>query len=161
MSSSTASTDWPAETVDHYEKMGRLHQLSRLLGIRKMERDDQEQHLNREAESKAARRQWIGDAADDDKDADDMGNQTILGDVTNPTPIVVAGNQGGSDTLKTLAAMALGVLVGGGGLAAGAAAAYLLNRPDTETPVVAPTEEPNIGLGRIEDYLPAAAKGLK
>lgn len=94
----------------------------------------------------------------EESDGNDMGDQTILGDVTNPTPIVVAGNHGGSDTLKTLATLALGGLLGGGGLAAGAAATYFLNKAPDVVEQITPgeTERVEIGLGKIEDYLEQA-----
>ena len=85
-----------------------------------------------------------------------MGNQTILGDVTNPTPIVITGNQsGGSDILKGLAFAALGAAVPGAGLAG-----YLLSNantaPATPAPIVQPADPQqdfSVGLGKLEDYL--------
>lgn len=89
---------------------------------------------------------------------DDMGTQTILGDVTNPTPIVIAGNQSsGGDLLKTLAIAALGAAVPTAGLI-GVAGYHLLNQQQP-TPIIQPVvpdpESPDfsVGLGKIEDYL--------
>lgn len=119
-----------------------------VIGNRAMESHAREHARNRDAHGRFHRSQ-IGQESDT-KD-DDMGN-TILGDVTTPAPVVIAGNSGGSDTLKTLITLVLGGLLGGGGLAAGAAATYFLNR----TPEV--VSEPNasdairIGLGRLEDF---------
>lgn len=81
---------------------------------------------------------------------DDMG-PTILGDIQNPAPVIVAG---GSDSgLKTLAAMALGGLLGAGGIAGGAAAMYFASKKDS-APVAEPVStDVRVGLGRIEDYL--------
>ena len=88
--------------------------------------------------------------------AEDVADNTILGDVNYPTPIVVNGNSGGGGIGQTLATLALGGLLGGGGLAAG----MLLNKaPDviekieTTLPGDA-SEKVSIGLGRFEDYFP-------
>lgn len=83
--------------------------------------------------------------------ADDEMGHTILGDVTNPAPVIVAG--GGDSGLKTLLILSLGGLLGAGGIAGGAAAMYFANRPES-VPVVEPVNtDISVGLGRIEDYL--------
>lgn len=153
----TLPQDAQSRTITYWDRMGKLNLLSGMQAIAGMKRQDREAQKNQAAESAYVRRTaWGSDESDDPLEAgDEMGDQTILGDVTNPTPIVIAGSQGGSGALNTLAALALGGLLGGGGLAAGAAATYFLSRP---TAVVVPvdqqaTERVQVGLGRIEDYV--------
>lgn len=90
------------------------------------------------------------------KEAEELEMADIrLGDETHPTPIIMAGNQ--SNGLgSTLAALALGGLLGGGGLAAGAAGMYLLNKSPEVVQPPDTNERMDIGLGRIEDYLGAS-----
>lgn len=81
-----------------------------------------------------------------------MANQTVLGDVNHPAPIIMAGNN--DSTLKTLATLALGGLLGGGGIALGALAMNYLNKEPAVQPVAPePSEKMNIGLGKLQDYL--------
>lgn len=85
---------------------------------------------------------------------DDMGH-TILGDIQNPAPVIVAGGDSSSG-LKTLAALALGGLLGSGGLAAGAAAMYFATRqqePAKTAEQPAEQTDYSLGLGKLEDYL--------
>jgi len=100
---------------------------------------------NRQAESAWTRKAlWNSDKSE----TDEMGNQqTILGDVTNPTPIVVTGSQ--SSALGPLLAALLGAAIPGAGLAG-----YLLNQsPEPVVQAANLDETVEIGLGRIEDYL--------
>lgn len=135
--------------MDHFKRRGKLELLTGLIGAKSLEDHNAETRKNREAESAAVRRDLWGQT---DGEGDDMAGQTILGDVTNPTPIVIAGQQGGSSALQTMATLALGGLLGGGGLAAG----MMLNKAPniTAAPVIQQADETlSIGLGKIEDYL--------
>ena len=83
-----------------------------------------------------------------------MGS-TILGDITNPAPIVI--NQPQSNLLP----IALAALAGLGiptAMAGGAAAMYLLNKPAATQPQTYQDETVSIGLGRIDDYMGATEK---
>ena len=75
---------------------------------------------------------------------------TILGDVTNPTPIVINSQpQQSGSALKTLAILAAGALIPGG-VIAGYVANQMLNKPTTET--TAPEDQTlDLGLLRFED----------
>lgn len=80
-----------------------------------------------------------------------MAGQTVLGDITHPTPIVVAGgNQ--SSSIPALAALAAGAMIPGAGIAGYAVSKMLEQDPP---PAVQPAEDTSvsIGLGRLEDYL--------
>ncbi|HBE71386.1 MAG TPA: hypothetical protein DDW52_24835 [Planctomycetaceae bacterium] len=64
--------------------------------------------------------------------------------------IITDNRRTGDSTLKSLATLALGGLLGGGGLAAGM---FLNQTPEVAAPVLdQATERVEIGLGRIEDY---------
>lgn len=153
MTSTTPSADWRESVTSHYTKLGKLTQFARLIGLQNLQSHQKEQALNREAESKAVRRQWLGNEADS-MQADDMGHN-ILGDINHPAPVIVAGGDSSSG-LKTLAALALGGLLGSGGLAAGAAAMYFAARQQEPAKTVEqPAEQTDysLGLGKLEDYL--------
>lgn len=123
-----------------------------MIGNRALDAHERETRLNREAESAHVRKtMWDGNNGPDD----DMGDQTILGDVTNPAPIVIqGGSNGGGNSLLTLA---LGAILGGGGIVLG----QMLTKPiGVETPaIVKPTDNDTtttIGLGKLEDYFGAS-----
>ena len=133
-------------------KRGKMELLTSMLGFRALESHQRMSDANREAESQAVRKAaWGVDSPTQTAGTDDMGD-TILGDVTtHPTPIVVAGESGG--TMKALATLAIGGLLAGSGAGLGAGAMYLLSNRDQATPVVPEGERVQIGLGRIEDYV--------
>jgi hypothetical protein len=142
--------------VDHYTKMGKLTQMARLLGIKNLTMHHRNQKTNLETQSRVYRREMLGDE-NTESDDEDMGDHTVLGNVTHPTPIVVAGQQSsGNDFLKGLAIAALGAAIPGAGIAG-----YLVNQAiNNPTPIVQPvTPAPvdqndfSVGLGKIEDYL--------
>ena len=134
--------------VKYLNGLGKLKLWSGVMAQQAIQDTHQEQMQNRKAES-AWTRKALWDS--DESETDEMGNQqTILGDVTNPTPIVVAGSQ--SSALGPLLSALLGAAIPGAGLAG-----YLLSQ--SPEPVVQPSnpdETVQIGLGRIEDYLQTA-----
>lgn len=155
MSSETSSETQP-ETLTQKAKRAvlnrwKLETLTGLLGIQSLQKQQQMSQKNQEAENKWARKNVWGDESTDEED---MSNQIILGDVTNPTPIVIAGNSGGgSDLLKGLAIAALGAAIPGAGLAGYALSTLLSDKP---TPTVTEPSDQNdfsVGLGKLEDYL--------
>ncbi len=125
-----------------------------------MEHHAEMSRRNQEAENRCVRQQLWGNDGGAGED-DDMGN-TILGDVTHPTPIVVAGGQQQSSSLlPTVIALAAGALIPGAGVAG-----YLLNaalvKPDIALPAQQFTDSSvSLGLGKIEDYLRADEKQIK
>ena len=130
---------------------GKLELWAGVLGSRAIDGHLKEHARNRDAQGRMARKQ-IGEPDAMSPTEDDMGH-TILGDVTNPTPVVVNG--GGLGTLGTLAAIALGVAIPGAGVG-GYLLAQALAKPDTVQPADPQNgERVEIGLGRIEDYLKA------
>lgn len=137
---------------------GKLETLTSLLGYQTLKAHQSETQKNREAESKWARQKVWG-ASPDQSGVEDVADNTILGDVNYPTPIVVNGNNSGGGIGQTLATLALGSLLGGGGIVAG----MLLNKtPDViekiETKIPGdPSEKVSIGLGQFEDYFPGVS----
>ena len=129
--------------------MGKLIQWARLGSVEDMQAQWEEQQNNREAESAAVREKAWGVGSGGTMASDDEMRQTILGDVTHPTPVVIAPQ---SNTLQTaLLAAALTAAAGIGG--------YMLagkNKPEPVTPnpdVSFDDSSVTIGLGKIEDYL--------
>lgn len=137
--------------VDYIQRRGKLELLTGVIGAQSLAAHNNEIEKNREAESAHVRRELWGDTGNETETGDEM-QQTILGDVTNPTPVVISGNNG-SGIAGTLATLALGAALGGGGIAAG----WLLNKApdviDKVAPVINDNERVDIGLGKLEDYL--------
>lgn len=146
MSSAESSQTLPI--IEKAQKAGlarwKLESLTGLIGIRSLQAHNRMSQLNQEAENRAVRqRLWCNDGGA--SESEDMGH-TILGDVTNPTPIVIAGHQG-SGLGKVLAGAALGAALLG--IPGAGVAGYLLNKAITkpEPQTTEPTEDTTIGLG--------------
>lgn len=149
-----------SKAISYFEKMGRLNLLSGVTGHQVLKQNQQEQQKNQEAESNWVRKKvWGSPEASETQETEGMGDQTILGDVTNPTPIVIQG--GGNNGGNSLLTLALGAALGGGGIFLG----QMLGKPIVPaTPAQPVIQQPTanqdttttIGLGRIEDYLGAS-----
>lgn len=141
---------WQQRSADYWRRRGLLELWTGVIGNRSLENEQDSQRKNRDAEESHVRRNVWG-VTDETTEADDMGN-TILGDVTNPTPVVVAGSTGGSGLASILAGTALGVLIPVAGVGG-----YLLSQLQSPEPV--PATDPgddntiDLGLGRVSDYL--------
>jgi len=123
----------------------KLEALTGLLGIKALQTHQAESQKNMQAENQRIRKELWG--YDEPPVSDEM-NQTILGDVTHPTPIVINGQQS-SGIGKVLAGLAIGALIPAAGLGG-----YLLNqsqpqKPAESTPIE--TETVDLGLLRLED----------
>lgn len=148
----TESSQSPIQKVVNYlNRKGKLELWSGVLANRMIQDHQEEQKKNQSAESAFVRRQLWGESAESQQ-AEDMANQTILGDVTHPTPIVIAGQQSGSGIGKVLAGLAIGALIPAAG-AGGYLASQLLT-PKTQPPAAqqpVETETVDLGLLRLED----------
>ena len=123
----------------------KLETLTGLLGIKALQNHQAETEKNVQAENQRIRKDLWG--YQEPKEGEDVNSQTILGDVTHPTPIIINGQQS-SGALKTLAILAAGALIPGAGIA-GYFASQLL-KPTTET--TAPEDQTlDLGLLRFED----------
>jgi hypothetical protein len=130
----------------------KLESLTGLFGIQAMQKHQQETERNMEAENRHVRKSLWG--YDEPPKEEDMHTQTILGDVTHPTPIVISQPQQQSSGLgKVLAgaAIAAGLL----GIPAAGVAGYLLSKSMDKPGANQPTEDNtvDIGLRRIGDLI--------
>ena len=119
------------------------------MGIKALQDHQAETHKNMQAENQRIRKGLWG--YDEPATSEDMHTQTILGDVTHPTPIVIAGQQSGSGLGKVLAGLAIGSLIPAAGVGG-----YMINQlltPKAQSPVVEPVENETLDLGllRLED----------
>ena len=123
-----------------------METLTGLMGIRALQSHQAETEKNVQAENHRIRKDLWG--YQEPKEGEDVNSQTILGDVTHPTPIIINGQQS-SGALKTLAILAAGALIPGAGIA-GYFASQLLKPTTTET--TAPEDQTlDLGLLRFED----------
>jgi len=129
----------------------KLEALTGLLGIRALQHHQSETEKNVQAENQRVRKELWGY---DEPPASDEMNQTILGDVTHPTPIVINGQQS-SGVGKLLAGAAIGAAMLG--IPAAGAIGYFASQmtaKPTEAPVEpVESETVNLGLLRIGDLL--------
>ena len=124
----------------------KLEALTGLLGVKALQAHQAESQKNMQAENQRIRKDLWG--YQEPKEGEDVNSQTILGDVTHPTPIIINGQQS-SGALKTLAIIAAGALIPGAGIA-GYLASQLLKPTTTET--TAPEDQTlDLGLLRFED----------
>ena len=127
----------------------KLESLTGLLGIRALQNHQSETQKNMQAENQRIRKELWG--YDEPPSSDEM-NQTILGDVNHPAPIVIAGQQSGSGVGKVLAGLAIGALIPAAGVG-GYLASQMLT-PKTQPPAAqqpVETETVDLGLLRLED----------
>lgn len=112
-----------------------------------------ESQKNQQAEGAYVRRTLWG--AREDEGGEEAGEmrQTIVGDVTNPTPVVIQAPQQ-SNTLGTIAAIVAAMATGG------ILGPTVLTALKPAAPQAQPMQEPqsytdstvNIGLGKLENY---------
>lgn len=142
----------------YWDKRGKIKLWSGVIGNQSLQKHVQRQAKNQEAEDSYVRRKaWEDQPGMQTATGEDMGH-TILGDVTNPTPIVINSQPQGSGIGKVLAGAAIAAgLIGipGAGIA-GYAISQMLNRPEAVTPApTSPNTTVDIGLGRFEDLFPS------
>jgi hypothetical protein len=148
------------ELIDRARKAGlarwKLETLTGLLGVRSLQHHQRESEKNQAAENRAARIGLWG-SKERFEESDDMGGHTILGDVTHPTPVIIAGQQQqGSGLGKVLAGAALAAgLIGipGAGLA-GYFLSKLTDKPAATQPGTDDTVD--IGLKRFSELVGGA-----
>lgn len=160
MSSTTSSETHPT-IVDKVLKSGlsrwKLETLTGLLGYRALQHHQHETEKNIAAENSRVRKTLWDETPAQGTEGEDVSNQTILGDYTHPTPIVIAGQSqpSGNGLATTLAAVAIGTLIPGAGLAGYAVSKMLADKPQAQTQRVQPNDSESIdlGLGRFSDLL--------
>lgn len=135
----------------------KLETLTGLLGFRALQNHQSETEKNIAAENRCVRKKLWEETDATSAAGEAVANQTILGDYTHPTPIIVAGGQQSSGGLgTTLAALAIGTLIPTAGVAGYLASKLLTDKPTPQQPTTQPTtdESLDIGLGRFSDLLP-------
>lgn len=123
-----------------------------MLGVKALQAHQAETQKNIQAENQRIRKDLWG--YQEPQEGEDVNSQTILGDVTHPTPIIINGQQPSQSggVLKTLAILAAGALIPGAGIA-GYLASQMLKPTTTET--TAPEDQTlDLGLLRFEDLEP-------
>ena len=111
---------------------GKLEILTGMLGYKALEARQKQVQAFNAASTRAVARKMLGEELK--AEGDDVGN-TILGDVTHPTPVVIAGQQ--SSGIGPLLAAGLGMLG-----PAGAIGGYFLNQMLDQKPI--PTAAPQV-----------------
>lgn len=137
----------------YWDKRGRLNLWAGAITNQSLQGHVSRQAKNQEAEDSYVRRKaWEDQSTAGGGAVDDMGH-TILGDVTNPTPIVIHSQpqQQGSGLGKVLAGAAL--MAGLIGIPGAAVGGYLLNQfMNQKPPAVQPTkpsEDNTVDLGLL------------
>jgi hypothetical protein len=132
----------------------KLETLTGLLGLRSLKAHQSQSEANAAAENAHARKSVWGSEVPV-KDETEMGH-TILGDVTNPTPIVIHSQQQGSGIGKALvgAAIAAGLI----GIPAAGIIGYGVSQLIDRKPVATEDNSLDVGLGHIGDLIPAVPK---
>lgn len=145
----SSSTSWMPKFVKYQENLGKLKTWIQLSEAENWQENHHEQQKNREAESRYVRQKlWGAEEGEESEENEDM-RQTVLGDITHPTPIVVGNNNNWIGPLILGAALGMIPIAGIGG----AAATYLLTRPESKSPEFT-DESVNMGVMKIEDLLP-------
>ena len=155
MNTTTSSETPHPSLIDQVRKAGlnrwKLETLTGLLGYRALQHHQRETEKNTQAENKAVRKR-LWNADEPDEPGEDMGS-TILGDVTHPTPIVVAG-AGDSGLMKTLVGLAIGAMIPTAGVGGFLVSQLLSQKP---APTVQQSEQSGetveLGLGKLSEFL--------
>lgn len=131
----------------------KLETLTGLLGLQALLHHQQESARNISAENRHARKALWGDDTPTEDDGEDMQGGIVLGDVTHPTPVVIAGAPQGSGIGKLLAGLALGTLIPAAGVGGFLASQLLQPKPPAAAAQATTDETVDIGLGRLEDIM--------
>jgi len=146
--------DWTKDAKSHFKKMAGLTTLARQAAVESLMNHEAESQKNQQAEGAFVRRTLWGAKDEEQAEESDQMRQTIVGDVTNPTPVVIAPQQQ-SNTLGTIAAIVAAMATGGilGSQYLGKQALELV-QPQQQPQQQAAYEDSTIriGLGRLENY---------
>lgn len=122
----------------------KLEALTGLLGVKALQAHQAESQKNMQAENQRIRKDLWG--YQEPEEGEDVNSQTILGDVTHPTPIIINGQQQQSGgVLKTLAILAAGALIPGAGIGG-----YLASQWLNQKHVATETEDKSLDLGLLK-----------
>jgi len=121
----------------------KLEALTGLLGVKALQAHQAESQKNMQAENQRIRKDLWG--YQEPEEGEDVNSQTILGDVTHPTPIIINGQQQSGGALKTLAILAAGALIPGAGIGG-----YLASQWLNQKPVAREIEDKSLDLGLLK-----------
>ena len=140
------STDTSNRIAKYWERMGRLKLWSGVQAHQSLQAHQDRQNRQTEAEDAFIRRTAWGDHGTV-KVGDDMGGNTILGDVMNQPPVIINNppSPSGGGLAKTLAGVVIGALIPGAGI--GGYVASKLLTPAPVAPITAPVDSETIGVG--------------
>ena len=144
-------------TLERAEKMAvqkwGMERLTALTGLQFIRNHSKRQSQQLDAESAAVRNQLFGEKKQEQK-AEEMGDHIILGDNTNPTPIVIShpAPQQSSGLGQLVGAAVLGASLLG--IPGAGVAAYLYGKsqqPATQNTTIEKIEDVGLGLLKFED----------
>jgi len=148
-----SETETTSRIRKYWDKKGRLNLWAGAIANNGLQQHQQRQAKNQEAEDSYVRRKAWEECPGASTVSDDMGH-TILGDVTNPTPIVIHSTQPQSNGLvKVLAgaAIAAGLLgIPAAGVIGYGVSQWAAEKTDSK-PVATEDTSLDIGLGKFED----------
>jgi len=149
-------------TIEHWTKMGKLEQLAGVIGLESLKKEADRQHRTRTAEEEKVCQLlgWKNPSQSADSclgEEPDMGN-IVLGNVTNPPPVVIQQPAPQQPVpapivkkgIGTAAAIALGAL-GPGGVLAGMAINHFMDDTPEPTPVVDKDSTVELRLKKLSD----------
>ena len=145
--------DWTKDAKSHFKKMAGLTTLARQAAVQSLMDHEAESQRNQRAEGAFVRRTLWGAKEDEQDGEQDEMRQTIVGDVTNPTPVIIQPPQQ-SNTLGTIAAIVAAMATGG------ILGPTVLSALKPTAPTAQPMQQPqgftdstvSVGLGKLENY---------
>ena len=142
-----SSTNWRDASKEVLEKFyknkAKINNLAGLTAVQSLQANSRQQLANQEAENQWARKNlWGSDVKAED---DDMGT-TILGDITNPAPVIIQPPQSNIGTILGLVATIAAAGMGGYMYATSG------GNDQPQQPANLSYEGYNVGLGKAEDY---------
>jgi len=141
-------SDWREKATKHLKTLGDLKVASGVVGLESLQDGLDRQNKSLEAEDRKAR-ELLG--MKEPEGDEDVGRQTIVGDVTQAPPVVVVGNQERSPVLGTLLGTALAIAVPGAGALGFAAAKYFGDKAEPVIIDKAKDTVTTLGLKRFSD----------
>lgn len=145
----------PADRVVSFlDKKGKLELMTGLIGLRGLAFGQKQQEKQQASEDAFVRRTLWGETAETKEAEDDVGGHTILGDIVQQPPVIIAGQQQSSGLGSLIGAALVGAsLVGipGAGIASYLYAKSQAEPATPDTTVIEQREDLGLGLLKLED----------
>ena len=142
----------PTERVISFlDKKGKLELATGMVGLRGLLFGQKQQEKQQSAEDAFVRRKLWGECPET-KEAEDVGGHTILGDIVQQPPVIVAGQSSGLGQLIGAALVGASLV----GIPGAGIASYLYAKSQNEpvkpyTTVIERSEDLGLGLLKLED----------